>query len=199
MRNILSLFAVAVLLFLGEASAQNRPVYQTGTPSRGHAAMWSNSGLIQDAGGALNGHLLSAGIVPLNPTFPPFCVNDALISSPGGYHQLCISSADAFGDGGQLTYGSIGGAPNDPLTIQSGNILAMTSGVQQVVLQNLPQTVAGDVPVCINAATGQLFQAPTQNAIVLLTDDSGQHLLTDDTGTYLLTATLVADQCLQQQ
>ncbi len=183
----------------GSAYAQSHPVYQTGMPTRGHLTQWSNNGQIQDAGGALNGHLQSIGIVPapLGP-LPPFCINDAPTSNPGGYNQLCVSAADVFGDGGQLTYSPIAGAVNNPFTVQSGNVLALNSNIQQIDFQNLPATVSGDVPVCINPATGQLFQAPSTTQTILLMDDTETYLLMDDTETYILTASLPAGKCVQQ-
>jgi hypothetical protein len=195
-----TLIAAVVLIFSGAAAyAQNQPVHQTGVTTRGHLTMWSNPGQLGDAGGALNGHLLNLGITP-DPlsTLPPFGLNDAPISNPGGYHQLTIEANDGFGDGGQLAYGAISGAPNLPLTIQSGSALALNSNIQQIAFQNLPPTVAGDVPVCVIPATGQLVAAPSTNQTILLTDDSGAHLLTDDTGTFILTATQLAGQCIQQ-
>jgi hypothetical protein len=160
--------------------------------------MWANPGLLQDAGGALNGHMMNLGITPeqLTPV-PPFGINDAPISNPGGYHSLTAAANDSFGGGAQLTYSAIAGAPINPLMIQSSNVLALSSNIQQVAFQNLPPTVTGDVPVCINPASGQMFMAPTANETILLTDDSGAHLLMDDTGTFILTATLAVGQCLQ--
>lgn len=190
----------AIVLVFGATSGYAQAVHQTGTVTRGHIPSWANPGLLQDGGGALNGHLQSLGIVPapLTPD-PPFCINDTLISSLTGYHQLCFSGDDAFGDGGGLTYAAIGGAANDPLTLQSANILALNSNIQQIDLQNLPATVAGDVRVCVNPATGQMFQASATTTTVnlFLTDDTGTHFLTDDTGANFLTVnyTIPAGQC----
>jgi hypothetical protein len=190
---------LVILLLSGEAvHAQNYPVYQVGQPTRGHLGMFMANGRLGDAGGALNGQLAALGIIPL-PTnqLPPFCINDRPISNPAGYHQICVS-ADAFGGGGELTYGPIGGAANDPFTMNSGNVLALTSQAQVIELENLPQTVAGNVPVCIDPVTGQLYEGSITAQSVILTDDSGTNLLTDDSGTYLLTATVPAEACLQQ-
>lgn len=196
-----TLIAAVVLIFSGAAAyAQNQPVHQTGVTTRGHMTMWTNPGQLGDAGGALNGHLHSLGIIPepLSP-IPPFGINDAPISNPGGYDSLTIAADDAFGDGGQLTYSAISGAPIKSLTFQSSNVLALNSNIQQIVFQNLPPTVTGDVPVCIVPGTGQLVIAPSIDQTILLTDDSGATLLTDDTGTFLLTATQLAGQCSIQQ
>lgn len=188
-------WAALLFCFIGVAAhAQNYPVYQAGHPSRGHMGLLMNNGLLGDAGSALSGQIQTLGIIPseVNP-LPPFCINDAPISNPGGFHEVCID-ADAFGGGGTLTYASLGGALIKPFTLQSANILAMTSGVQQIALTTLPPTSPGDVPVCINPTTGQLFQGSPQAGPVVLTDDDGSHALTDDTGSNFLT-TDASTQC----
>jgi hypothetical protein len=197
MRSIPKIAAgILVLLLSAGAHAQSPAVHQTGQVTRGHLSSWANPGLIQDGGGALNGNLQSLGIVPvpLSP-IPPFCINDALISSFSGYHQLCIDADDGFGDGGLLLYGPIGGATNDPLTLQSGNVLALNSNIQQIVMLNLPATVAGDVRVCVNPATGQLYQASAMPTDVLLTDENNGAILTDENNGALLVFTISAGQC----
>lgn len=180
------------------ALAQSYPVHQAGHATRGHMAMWMNNGLLGDAGGALNGQIQALGIVPLplNP-LPPFCINDSFVSNPAGFHEVCIT-ANAFGGGGELTYGPISGASNAPFTMQSANVLAITSGAQQVAFSNLPPTAAGDVPVCINSVTGQLYQASASEQDIPLTDDTGSYYLTDDSGSNYLVSIIPGGSCAQQ-
>ena len=192
------LMIAIALSFAGVAYAQTQPVFQSGMITRGHPVQWANPGGAMDAGGALNGHLLGLGIVP-NPSnpLPPFGINDLNISNPAGYHQLQMS-ANTFGGGGELTYDAIAGSSNDPLLIQSGNVLVLNSTSRQLTLSNLPQTVAGDVPVCVNYVTGQLYQASPSDQYVLLTDDTNDNYLTDDAEANYLAAFIPAGSCVQQ-
>lgn len=194
----IGILVAACLVYAPTVRAQSYPVYQTGTTSRGHMTMWTDNAHVGDAGGALNGKIHGLGVTPLHPNQPvaPFCINDTFISNPAGYHEICVRS-DALDGGGELTYTAFGAA-NNPFTMQSSNKLVVTSGNQQVAMQNLPQTVAGDVPVCISPATGQLFQASSVDRTILLTDDANSKYLTDNSGSTYLTATIPAGSCIQQ-
>jgi hypothetical protein len=180
------------------AQTHSQRVMQTGMVTRGHMVMWDQNGKARDAGPALAGLLNNLGIVPLstNPN-APFCINDTFVSNPSGYHEFCVAP-NAFGGGGEISYAAYGGAQPLPFRFQTDAALAFNSGSGSVQVVNLPQTVAGDVPVCINSATGQLYQASATDRYIPLTDDSSTHYLTDDGGTNYLAAFIPAGSCRQQ-
>ena len=68
------------------------------------------------AGSSKNGqnYLTEIGITN---TGTPLCVNDALTSAVGGYHQLCLG-ANALG-GGLVSYNAYGGAAALPLSFEA--------------------------------------------------------------------------------
>ena len=94
----------------------------SGTFTPGHAMRVLNpSGTsVGDAGGSAgsskNGqnYLTEIGITN---TGTPLCVNDALTSAVGGYHQLCLG-ANALG-GGLVSYNAYGGAAALPLSFEA--------------------------------------------------------------------------------
>jgi hypothetical protein len=103
------LLTLALLFLPALAWAQNQPVYQTGSVTRGHVAGWETAGVVGDleAGGGLTQ-------LTLTNTGTPLCINDALVSSPSGYHQICFG-ANALG-GALISYQAYGGA--SPLGIE---------------------------------------------------------------------------------
>jgi hypothetical protein len=198
-------FGAALLFFLALipcASAQQN-VLQGGTtlpPVIGHLPVWLDDRLIGDSGPA-SGNPATGGITDLNVTnntgIAPLCLNDAPTTTSGGWHQTCLGS-NVSGQGGSLKYVPKGGATALPYTIEPTGALVLNSGSQQIVLKNLPRTIAGDVPVCVNTATGQLYQGTGVVSVSLLTDDNDTHLLTDDNDTHLLTTDGAVPQCVTQ-
>jgi hypothetical protein len=104
-RLAVALFAIIALAVPTDASAQNKPVFQTGLITPGHTAKWITPGVVGDAGGAANGGLTELGITN---TGTPFCINDVPFGSSGGWHQFCLG-ANALG-GGLISYNAYGGA-----------------------------------------------------------------------------------------
>lgn len=199
----LALILAAFLLFPAAARAQhnNMPVFQTGLISRGHAACWTVNGVAQDCGGAASGTMTELGITN---TGAPFCINDALISNPGGYHQFCLG-ANALG-GGLISFNAYGGAAPLPCTFAlngnpypciptgNGNILGPTaSSVGNVVeYNNATGTLVKDAgaPPTLTVPTNAALKglAPGVASFAILT--GGGSLLVG--GSSLLTATTVA-------
>jgi hypothetical protein len=111
-----ALFLAGILFAVVPAWAQG--VVPTGTFTPGHTyRVQDPSGTVaSDAGGSAgssipgNGYLTELGITN---TGTPFCINDALINAPGGYHQFCIG-ANALG-GGLISYNAYAGA--SPLSL----------------------------------------------------------------------------------
>lgn len=102
--------AAVILGFAAQSAlAQHTPVYQSGLVTPRHATMWSNNGVAMDSGGSAGGPPgVGLSELGITNTGTPFCINDAPITSPGGYHQLCLAST-VFGEGA-LTYNAYGGA-----------------------------------------------------------------------------------------
>lgn len=111
--------AAALLALLAGAGVAHAQVLQSGTITNGHIAKWETNGVIGDGGPATNGTITNLGILG---TGTPFCINDAPITSPSGYHQLCFG-AFSLG-GGLLSYNAYGGATPLPLQIyQNGDLI----------------------------------------------------------------------------
>lgn len=144
---------IALLLALlpSLAFAQQGAVLQSGTVTPKHPTMWIFNNTIGDAGGAGNGLLSELGITN---TGTPFCINDAPITAPGGYHQLCLG-ANA-NNKGTLSYSGSPGTQQLPFQICVNGIcqnfpITVTGGVTG------PSTsTAGDISIFANA-TGNLL------------------------------------------
>jgi hypothetical protein len=94
------------LLQAGPATAGHPPVYAA--PSTGQA-------VVQDPGPAGGGGvgvselpIIARGTPGTGPNGEQFCIYDAPINNPAGYHYLCLS-ANVNGNG-VITYGAAGGA-----------------------------------------------------------------------------------------
>ncbi len=111
------------LIAIGLSCSALAQVRQSGNVSPGHATSWATTGVIQDAGTSASGSITTLGITN---TGTPFCINDALISSPTGYHQFCLA-ANSLG-GGLISYNAYGGASSLPLQI---NLNGVTSTIGQ--------------------------------------------------------------------
>jgi hypothetical protein len=198
MKAIMIFASLVLLTHAAWAQTHSQRVMQTGIVTRGHPLMWDQNGKARDAGPALAGSLNNIGITPLstNPN-APFCINDTFVSNSSGYHEFCVAP-NAFGGGGEISYAAYGGAQPVPFRFQTDAALSFLSATGSVQVINLPQTVPGDVPVCINSGTGQLYQAAATDQYIPLTDDTSTHYLTDESGTYFLAAFIPAGSCKQQ-
>jgi len=114
---------LSALLLLAPAPAwaqnQNSGIRPSGSFTPGHTVRCQNSTctVAVDGGGSLGSNLNGQGYlteIGITNTGTPFCINDALISSAGGYHQLCLG-ANALG-GGLISYNANAGA--SPLNLQ---------------------------------------------------------------------------------
>lgn len=153
---------VALLLLLAPnlAWAQNKPVFQSGLNiTRGHAAVWQNNGVIADAGGANGSGILGSGYLTelgITNTGTPFCIDDALTSAVGGYHQLCLG-ANALG-GGLISYNNFGAAVPLPLQFSINGSLSQyppVGGPGNVV--GPLSSAVGNLPT-FNNGTGNLLK-----------------------------------------
>lgn len=104
-RALFSALALMILLAHGVAAQTNLPVFQSGLVTPGHVPIIVTNGVIGDGGSADMGNVTELGITN---TGTPFCINDALVSSLTGYHQLCLG-ANALGSG-LLSFQAYGGA-----------------------------------------------------------------------------------------
>ena len=147
------LILLALVLIPRVAVAQNQPVFQAGTITVGHAPIWVAPGVVSDAGSAASGNLTELGITA---TGTPLCINDALVSSPGGYHQLCFGAL-ALG-GGIISYQAYGGATALPL-------LCDINGLTQNCLGN---TVSGLAVATSNAVLMATSTTAGQTSILRL-------------------------------
>ena len=168
----------ALLLAASPALAQNQgQIVPSGSFTPGHTVRCQNSTctVAVDGGGSAGsnkngqGYLTEMGITN---TGTPFCINDALINAPGGYHQLCLG-ANALG-GGLFSYNSIGGAAPLGLNINlngvnypfpgagNGNVIGPTNPaptVGDVVIWNGGTTVADGGLLSAHVATLATLQA----------------------------------------
>jgi hypothetical protein len=105
--------ALLATLLLGPVSAQaaGPTVQQSGVVTPGHVAQWTTNGVVQDGGASTSGSLTNLGLLGAGV---PFCINDAPISSSGGYHQLCLGAL--LNGGAALTYNAYGGAAALPFS-----------------------------------------------------------------------------------
>jgi hypothetical protein len=114
------------------ASAQNIQPSGQFTVGHGLRCLNPNCTAAGDAGGA-NGaastgptaqkYLTEIGITN---TGSPFCINDALIDSPSGYHQFCLG-ANALG-GALLSFNAYGGASPLPLQCNINGVVSSCFG-----------------------------------------------------------------------
>jgi len=103
------LFAsLAILPFLTAAAPQ--AVVQSGVVTPTHAAMWTQTGIIQDAGVSTSGNLTTLGITANSGT--PFCISN--FKQPAARTQLCwgVSTSQAY-----LQLNSYNGAGNLPFNV----------------------------------------------------------------------------------
>ena len=92
MRRIL-LPLVALIWSSGASAQQPNTVLQSGTVTPGHPTSWVASGIVQDAGTALNGKLSGVGVTTGNAQ--AFCTNTGPTTGP--YSQLCWGASNILG------------------------------------------------------------------------------------------------------
>lgn len=102
--------------------AYGQPVQQTGSVTPGHAASWTTTGIVQDAGVSTAGKITTLGIT--SSALQAFGINDALITS-GGYHEFTVGVAPLLGYMEQSLQ-SIGTATCIPWIFEIGTIGAIT-------------------------------------------------------------------------
>lgn len=171
-RNWIIGCAIALALN-GAVSAQ---VLQTGVVSPGHATSWATNGVVQDAGTAAAGSINTLGVTA---TGTPFCINDALTTAPGGYHEFCLG-ANALG-GGLISYNAYGGASSLPLQININGVTSslgtgtINSGTANQVTYygTTGTTVSGNPNLTISGSTLRVGVSGTSTGSLLLSSAGG--------------------------
>lgn len=112
MLRFLRAAALTLAVVLAPLAAGAQSIIQSGNVTPGHAAMWTTSGILQDAGSSANGGLTSLGLT--NPNLCSFGINSASITLP--YVQLCLGVSPNQG-AAQLVIQGLGGATTPPFSI----------------------------------------------------------------------------------
>lgn len=165
-----TLAILAGLLWALPALAQtnNIPVFQSGLTTARHAPMFLTPGVIGDSGPA-GGGAPGVGLSELGitNTGTPFCINDAPVTSLGGYHQFCLG-ANVLGNGAVISFNPFGGAAQLGMNVNlngvnypfpgagSGNVLGPTSPTPtsgDLVVWNGGTTVRDGGPLPLNVTT----------------------------------------------
>lgn len=142
---------VACLLIPVSLSAQVR---QSGTVTRGHAAMWITENVIGDAGTAAAGNLTSLGVTASGPGI---CQNSDVITKP--YQRLCFNVNTSTG--GAITLDALGGATPGPLSfIINGSTLTTVSAVPPITGGNTVcfNSSSGDITNCAETGSGSVVR-----------------------------------------
>lgn len=161
------------------APAQNVPVYQIGAVTPGHAAMWSTTGVLQDAGGPSRGLFNALGVTAAGL---PLCVDDSLT---GPYHELCFG-ANVLGGGAEISYNAYGGAAPLPMTLNlNGVSYPFPTGFRLTDPTNLYVATSGnDGNTCTTVSAPCLTIQHAVN-LALAGDFSGQNVVINiAAGTY---------------
>lgn len=117
--------ALAGLLIAAPAFGQVR---QNGTVSPGHPAMWTTTGIIQDAGTSAKGGLTTLGITAAGST--PFCINNGLTT--GAYSAFCLGANPTSGNA-LLSVTAVNGATPMGLSFNmNGNLSSFSIGANGV-------------------------------------------------------------------
>lgn len=112
---LLCLFLLGLAPSFGVAQTNNGVPKWADGYIPGHSVRQAADGVLSDGGGAAGSRTFGSGYLTelgITNTGTPLCINDALTSAPGGYHQLCLG-ANVLG-GGILSYQAYGGAPTLP-------------------------------------------------------------------------------------
>ncbi len=136
------LFSVlALLLFTSGLGAQS--VTQSGSVTPGHAAMWSGTGIIKDAGTASSGNLSTLGVT--NNGGAAICVSSD-VATAAGRNQMCFSATTNVGTRiSSYTYGT---ATNAGITFD------INGSIQGFPVVTLP-VISGNL-ACFDGTTGKL-------------------------------------------
>jgi hypothetical protein len=173
------LLMLPIIFFACAAYAQIKPSGQNFTPGHTIRVLNSAGTVVGDAGGAGGsnnngqGYLTELGITNKGL---PFCINDALTNTPGGYHRFCFG-ANSLG-GALLSYDPMGGASPLPLQVElngavysfpptgNGNVLGPTSSNVGCLafFNNLTGTLLADNNWC---GTGYGILAPTDYSFTM--------------------------------
>jgi len=135
MRYRLLAFVLALLVSVGARAQTNQPVFQSGNITYHHGAAWLFNGAIGDAEAQGGFSQLT-----LTNTGTPLCINDALISAPGGFHQLCFG-ANSLG-GALETFNAYSGASALPYNRYINNTQIESSTASGVGLLGIPTAPA---------------------------------------------------------
>lgn len=115
-------FVFAALLLSGFHAGAQTSVRQTGNITPGHAAAWTTTGVIQDAGTAASGKFSSLGVTAAGPGF---CQNSGPITA--AYYQLCLGVTS--GGVNTISVAGFGGAGNASLQFNiNGTTYPFTPG-----------------------------------------------------------------------
>lgn len=168
MRRLIGL-ALTCLLLAAPAFAQST-VSPTGQFTPGHALRAANPGgtIFGDGGGAAGSSTYGAYYlteIGITNTGTPFCINDALINNPGGYHSFCLG-ANSNG-AGVISFNAHGAASALPFDM----ILNGTTYQFPFVLSGIvgPSTTTVNDIVCWNNTVGTLVKdCPLGNGLTMI-------------------------------
>jgi hypothetical protein len=159
-RSPFALLTAALFLPAAAWAQSGTSVKQTGTVTPGHVLNWETNGVARDGGPAADGKTKEIGITNKGL---PFCINDAPISSPTGYHRLCwghSTTGDAV-----LSIDALGGAT-------AGSFLLRLNGAEYTMPQSAA-VVGSDVAVPRNSVLKTVQGAIGQRAVRLGFADPG--------------------------
>jgi hypothetical protein len=108
---------LSTVAFIWSANAQS--VQQSGGVTPGHAAMWTTTGIIQDAGPATQGKLTGIGTAQSGPSI---CANSGPVTGP--YNQLCLGTSQT--GGGVLSFNNFGGGTGGFSITSNGSPLGVS-------------------------------------------------------------------------
>ena len=179
-----------ILWLVMSAVAYAQPLQQAGTLTPGHALRVVTDGVVADAGSAAGastyngGYLTSLGITA---TGLPFCINDALTSAVGGYHQLCLG-ASSLG-GGLISFNAEGGASQTPFSFNvNGTTYAFPFVIGGIVGPTV--SVINDL-ACWNNLTGTLLlDCPSTSLTAIGTITTGTWNATPIANAFLANSTI---------
>lgn len=130
------LIGLVALLLAGPASAQY--ITQTGSVTANHAAAWSSSGVLKDAGTSALGKLTTLGITASGGT--PFCVSNGTGSGGTSYSQFCmgLDTSNAYfqinGFNGASALGFQININGTPISLGTGNVTGPGSSTSNDVV-----------------------------------------------------------------
>lgn len=154
----IQLALLSALLLISSANAQS--VQQSGSVTPGHAAMWSTTGVIKDAGTATNGNLSTLGVT--NNSGAAICVSSD-VSTAAGRNQICFSATTNGGT--KISSYAFGTAGNPGITF---DINGTAQGFPTVALPVVNNDIA-----CFDGITGALKDCGTTPGLIPAPGNAG--------------------------